>query len=954
VAGNSLWSGGFAALLVVRALTLVNDHAIKWLAIGLGKKLVDEGRVSLVLTIGLVGLSLPYVLFSWLAGSLADRESKTSVIRWCKGAEVFIAVAATAVLGFGMGGTEEWWGLPTGLWLLLGAVMAIGMQAALMTPSIVGVIPELVPPSRLSSANGLFSLVSLVAVLFGTAAGNWVADGTDLTAASAWTRAAPTGLLLGGMAVVGLAAAVFLPRLAPAAPDAPPAWNALARTWTDLSLLVRRPELAAAAAGIVFFWAIGAVAQANVDQFATEAGATSQAQVVPLLVALVAGIGAGSVVTGKLAARPEGAEPRVDLGFVPLGGLIMSVAFVALACIGGRFVESGGAAAWIPFAWLVVLGFGAGMFDVPLETYLQAKSPPERMGGVLGATNLLLFSGMFLASLAYGGLRAPLVEGGPPMLSARAIFALFALLSLGAGAVAVWCAPRATLRLFVASIVHAGWRYRVRHTDRLPATGPAIVVANHLSWLDGFVLVLSSPRPLRMLVYGPNIRGRFLRMLSDQWRFILFEPRPKSIAQALRSVQEGLAAGDAVGIFSEGAISRTGQILGFRRGLDWVLGRVGAPIVPVHIDGMWGSILSFSEGRFFRKWPRLVGGGWRRPLTVRFGRPLPVGTSPRDARFALQELAAHGVRQRMLSTRSAQREIAAWLRRHRGAAEPLRAGLDAVRSAGGIESGGERLDWGALAATAEAFDGCCLVRRDDRMASSLAPGDPLERSLGVCGGALLGIAATTIGPDLSPQQMAEALQAWRATIWLARAGQVAGLAALPRSAVGRPPEVIVLPIAAPADLAAAREAAEAFREAHGIEPVVAFAPEAVGGLVSMNTPPSRFAFDEMVTCRPASLGRVVTGVVVWPEASLRARLGLAPLGGEAAPADATLVVAAGGARRGSDQPDDPPSFLLPSGYLVDDDGFLFPPGSASPGMDAGAVTKRRAPRETGLPKSNLG
>jgi hypothetical protein len=305
----------------------------------------------------------------------------------------------------------------------------------------------------------------------------------------------------------------------------------------------------------------------------------------------------------------------------------------------------------------------------------------------------------------------------------------------------------------------------------------------------------------------------------------------------------------------------------------------------------------------------------------------------------------------MLTTRGAQREIAAWLRRHRRAAEPLAAALDAVRSAGGIGSGGERLDWGAMAATAEAFDGCCLVRRDDRMASSLTPGDPLERSLGVCGGALLGIAATTIGPDLSPQQMAEALQAWRATIWLARAGQVARLAALPRSAVGRPPEVIVLPIAAPADLAAAREAAEAFREAHGIEPVVAFAPEAVGGLVSMNTPPSRFAVDEMVTCRPASLGRVVTGVVVWPEASLRVRLGL---GGEAAPADATLVVAAGGARRGSDEPDDPPSFLLPPGYLVDDEGFLFPPGSESLGMDAGAVNKRRAPRETGLPKSNLG
>ena len=969
-AGNSLWRGGFAALLVVRALTLVNDHAIKWLAIGLGKKLVDEGRVSLVLTIGLVGLSLPYVLFSWLAGSLADRQSKTAVIRWCKAAEVLIAVAATLVLGFGMGEGEAWLGLPTGLWLLLGAVMAIGTQAALMTPSIVGVIPEVVPPSRLSSANGLFSLVSLVAVLAGTAAGNWVADATALDAASAWGRAWPTGMLLGGTALLGLAAAGFMPHLAPAAPDAPPAWNALARTWTDLSLLVRQPELAAAAAGIVFFWAIGAVAQANVDQFASEAGAASQAQVVPLLVALVAGIGVGSIVTGKLAARPEGADPRVDLGFVPLGGLIMGVAFVALAGIGGRFVEAGGVAAWIPFVWLVVLGFGAGMFDVPLETFIQAKSPPDRLGGVLGATNLLLFSGMFLASLAYGGLRAPLVAGGPPMLSARAIFAIFAILSLGAVAAAVWCAPRATLRLFVASLVHAGWRYSVRHADRLPAAGPAVVVANHLSWLDGFVLVLSTPRPLRMLVYGPNIRGRFLRMLSSQWRFILFEPRPKSIAQALRSVQEGLAAGDAVGIFSEGGISRTGPILGFKRGLDWVMGRVEAPIVPVHIDGMWGSVLSFSEGRFFRKWPRLVGGGWRRPLTVWFGRPLPVGSSPRDARFALQELTTHGIRDRMLTTRNADREIAAWLRRHAADARPLQAALDEVRGHGaGARADGRLPDWAALAATAEAFESGCLVRRDDRMVSSLVPTDPLHLDLGVCGGPLLGIAATTIDPGLSAVPMLEELKRLRATIWLARIGQVAAIAALPPEQVGRLPDVIVIPIGDGGENVIARQAAAAFRTAHGIEPVVAFAPEAVGGLVSMNTPPSRLVADAEIISRPESLGRVVMGVVVWPLASDRARLGLEPLDGDASDggtsedegaskADFSLIVAATAARRtaggGDGREREPLSCAVSGKYLVDDHGFLFPPGTAEEVIHAGEPPRGQSSGESRRSKSNLG
>jgi 1-acyl-sn-glycerol-3-phosphate acyltransferase len=958
---GSAWGARFASLLAVRALTLVNDHAIKWLAIGLGKRLVDEGRVSLVLTIGLVGLSLPYVLFSWLAGSLADRRSKTRVVQVCKVAEVLIAAGATAVLGFGMGNGQGWYGLPTGLWLLLGAVMAIGTQAALMTPSIVGVIPELVPSSRLASANGLFALVSLVAVLAGTAAGNWVADATVLEAVSAATRALPAGMLLVGTAVAGVIAAACLPRLPPAAPDAPPAFNALARTWSDLSILVRLPELAAAAAGIVFFWAIGAVAQANVDQFATEAGATSQGQVVPLLVALVAGIGVGSVVTGKLASRPEGADPRVDLGFVPLGGLIMAVAFLALAAIGGRFVEVGGWSAWVPLVWLIVLGFGAGMFDVPLETYLQAKSPPDRLGGVLGATNLLLFSGMFLASLAYGRLRAPLVAEGPPMLSARAIFAIFALLSLGAAAAAVWCAPRATLRLFVASIVHAGWRYSVRHQERLPVAGPVVVVANHVSWLDGFVLVLSAPRLLRMMVYGPNIRGKFMRMLSDQWRFILFEPSPKSIGRALKSLQQGLADGDAVGIFPEGGISRTGQILGFKRGLDWVLGRAEAPIVPVHIDGMWGSVLSFSEGRFFGKWPRLVGGGRRRPLTIRFGRPLPVGCSPREARLALQELTVSGIRERMMATRHADREIAAWLRRHGSQAGAIRAGLDAIDEKGGAidiaDPDGRTLDWPALAATAEAFDGSCLIRRDDRMVSSLAPGDPLHLHLGICGGPLLGIAAAAIDAGLPPMSMAAELERLRATVWLARADQVAAIAALPSPGTGLP-DAIVIPIDDPADLGEARRAAEAFKAARGIEPVVAFAPRAVGGLVAMNTPPSRLRIDQEVSCCPESLGRVVMGAVVWPDASLRVRLGLAPSGDGAAADKVTLVVAAtgvgqadGGAAGGAD---DSPSYPLATGYVLDDQGFLFPPGVSPAPTSSGEGRRGKAMGENGQSESNLG
>jgi len=313
----------------------------------------------------------------------------------------------------------------------------------------------------------------------------------------------------------------------------------------------------------------------------------------------------------------------------------------------------------------------------------------------------------------------------------------------------------------------------------------------------------------------------------------------------------------------------------------------------------------------------------------------------------------------MLATRDGRQEIAVWLRRHGHEAGPIRATLEAVRDQGGIVSldghPGRSLDWAALAATAEAIEGACLVRRNDRMVSSLAPGDPLHVQLGVCGGPLLGIAATTVEPDLPAALLIESLGQSRATIWLARTIQVRAIAALPSPSMGRLPEVIVIPIGDHGDLDAARHAAEAFAQAHAREPVVAFAPGAVGGVVSMNAPSSRFDSDFEVAGRPESLGRVVMGVVVWPQASARDRLRLAPTGDDASMADSTLVVAATGARQTtsalSGDPTAPPSFGLPPGYLVDDQGFLFPPGASvasgegKRGLDGG---------ESGRLKSNLG
>jgi len=1008
---------GFRSLLLLRMLTVTNDNVLRWLAIGLGKRAVAgagptvAASTALVLTMGTAGFVLPFVLLAWLAGYLADRYPKRTVIIWCKFAEILIVTVAAGVIAWGVRSGGVFASLPVGLWLLLGSVIVIGCQAALLAPSMLGTISETVPPARLSNANGLFAMVTLVATLVGMAAGSWLADKTPLPgsdgilhSAPSWVHAVPASVVLVGLAVAGWLASLWLVPRKAADPQAPPPWNALARTGSDLSELFRSRELSAAAAGIVFFWGLAAVAQLNVDQFATEAGATSQSQIVPLLLALVSGIGLGSLIAGKVSTQ------GVNVGLVPFGALLMAAGSLCL-CLSSPAIFSAGVTSgfgwWFAAGSLVLLGLGAGIFDVPLEAYFQEQSPATRRGSLLATLNLLVFAGMFAASLLYGLLRTPLGDAAAPLLSARSIFGIFGVFASLAVVLAVYAAPRATLRFIVGSIVNALYRFRIARPHLLPATGPVVIIANHLSWLDGFIVVLSSQRPVRLVVYGPNIQGRLMRMLADQWRFILFEPRPKSIGQALKAIQSGLADGDVIGIFCEGGISRTGQIMGFKRGLEWILERVEAPLLPLHIDGMWGSLLSFSEGRFFTKRPR----GWRRPLTLTYGPALPIGAHPDEARLALQEITASTVRRRMRVGRSSRRDMLTWLQTFRsevllidatgrsftgsdllvagkgqssnltfkssavlpeglaGACAAVLAGLPLELASGQPlamqpaandlrrslrpsaqksravvvvdQATGKGLDWAALAAGAEAFDGACLVHRTDRLLSSLAPGDPLYVQLGLLGGALLGIRTLVADWHLSARAIGDTIVSQGITLWLARSEQVLALSResldqnAPLFGWGDTLQAVIMPIEDSAQLPPAQEAAARFREAFGIEPVVAFAPRGSGGLVAMNTPSLRSLADHELTQKSESVGRVLNGVVVWPEACARQRLNREPL--------ESVVVKEGDARTlligatlslplENIDSDQPAAFFLDSAWTVDKDGFLVAQAVGQPAM----------------------
>ena len=938
-------SASFRNLLIVRILTVLNDNLTRWLVIGLGKHAAEQAGSShaSVLAIGTAVYVLPFILLAWLSGWLGDRLAKRTVIVAGKLGEIGIAIATAACVAWGADAGPLIAGIPLGLWLLMGATGLFAVQTTLLNPSLIGTIPETVPAERLAAANGVFAMASLAATLAGMAAGNWLADltwnpggaeaGTGLLVSLPLGRALPAACGLIGVALAGWLVSRRLPQIAPADPSAPVPWNVLAKTFADMRRLATSPQLAGAAAGIVAFWAVAAVAQLNVDQYAGESGATTQSEVVPLLVALVSGIGIGSLLAGKLSKRGIEKGSKVDLGFVPLGAALMAVACFALA-LSSTEVFADGALTFrlaVPICWLGLLGIGAGMFDVPLEASLQEKSPPGRLAAVLASTNLLVFAGMLLASLGYYGLRVPVGEVAEPLVSARGVFALFGVVALGQLAVAVYAAPRATLRIVVKGLVHLRYRFRVRHDERVPEDGPLVVVANHISWLDGFVVVLASPRPIRMVVFGPNIRGRFLRMLADQWRFILFDPKPKSIGRALKAIQSGLADGDCIGIFCEGGISRTGTILPFKRGLDWIFSRIEAPITPLSIDGMWGSTLSFSEGSSLSRWPRRL---QRRRLTLTYGPCLPAGTPPAVARLALQELAGVAVRRRMCGTRSAASDVRHWCRRFGNRVALMTAdgsSSTAAEMAGQWQAArqleasawnaADGPDWAAMAATAEAFDAACMLRREDVVLSTLADEHPLGAALGQFAGPLLSVDAVWAPGPTSAAALAERLGRRAASIWVADLQQLQLFAtadmSLPASFVA-----IVGAVTNSSDLPAFEAAATAIGNRTGITPVVAFAPDRCGGVLSMNTPPVRSLVPHEMTHKSGTLGRVLNGSVFWPTAALRSSLAVPQPIPAAATDDLSLVLGAGfvGERA---EVEDLAVFSLP-GVALDDDGFLVP------------------------------
>ena len=714
-----LTSIGFVALLLTQFLGACNDNIFRWFVVGVGKQYFtsDPATVLMAGTACFVG---PYLVLAAMAGFLADRLSKRTVIVACKVAELMIMLLGMAAIMTGQ------------LWAIFVVLIMMGAQSALFSPSKTGSIPEQLDESRISAANGWFGLATVVATVVGTGIGNLLSDYTRPKGQANWLLSAS---VLIGFALVGLAVSLFITRVPAANPARKFPWNAAGQTLLDLRSLWTRRALWRVALGITFFWSLGTLANLNIDQFAFARGASRQTEVTPLLACLVAGIGGGSVLAGILS------RGKIELGLLPVGAFGIAASLIGLFIIQGPLIVDFDVTVAYIFScfFLLVMGMSAGLFNVPLEAYIQHRSPRESRGAVLAAANFITFVGILVASLLFWVLRTPLDSGslsdvatmrqlnvspaerrkieslseqfrhafettnklpapddclnqvtgnarlllagtlawtemelgqrtpwrrayvmrrypeyeqlvssvtaeamGRSLCRPRDVFLICGLLAIAVLMYIFWRIPHESLRFFVWIITSTVYRLRVQGQENLPQQGPGLIVSNHVSWLDGQLLMYINNRPLRMFVWEGNFANPFMRWLANEFGAIYVSSGPKSIRRALETARQALRDGELVGIFPEGGITRTGQTNTFRPGMLKILEETDAPVIPVYIDEMWGSIFSFERGRFLRKWPLRL----PYPISIHVGKAVDKVQSVHQARQAVLEVGANAVKKR--------------------------------------------------------------------------------------------------------------------------------------------------------------------------------------------------------------------------------------------------------------------------------------------------------------------
>jgi len=594
---------GFWSLFATQFQGAFSDNLYKFLAIFFVMKSFqgDSAKIdSLIPVIGAV-FSVPFIVFSLAGGYLSDRYSKKIVAVGTKVAEVLIMVLATFALVQG------------NVVFIMAVIFLMSTQSAFFGPAKYGSLPELLPPEKLAWGNGVIGMGTNMAVILGMVAAGFISDRFGASTATA-------GLVLVGLAIIGLLCSLGITRVPSSNTSKQFRVNFASELFHQVKRIYPDRPLFFAVIGEMFFFFIAAMIQLHLVIYGKEVLAMNDLQSSYLQATVAVGIGSGCLAAGFVSGK------KIEYGLIPFGALGM----VVFSCL--MSVESPSKA--LAYGGVGGLGFFGGFFLVPILALVQQRPDKKDKGTVVAASSTLTFLAILLSAGAYFLLTSDKVLGLSPQ---QTFLAIGVLMFLGTTYI-IYLLPDSLVRLVGFFVTKTIYRIKVVGRDNIPERGGALFVCNHLSFIDVLLLQASTDRPIRFIMYAgymkQKVMGTFARIMKCIP--ISSESRPRDLIKSLKVASQAIRDGEVVCIFAEGQITRTGQMLPFRRGYEKIMKDVDAPIIPIHLDGVWGSIFSYAKTRFFWKLPRHI--PYR--VTVSYGAALPHDATPVKVREAVQELGA--------------------------------------------------------------------------------------------------------------------------------------------------------------------------------------------------------------------------------------------------------------------------------------------------------------------------
>lgn len=552
-------------------LTVLTFEALNWTTL-------DRGFLNNLIP-GL--FILPFVLFSAIAGQLADKFEKSGLVRYIKLLE--IAIMLMAAIGW----------MRHDLWLLIAAVAGMGLHSALFGPVKYAYLPQKLAPDELVGGNGLVEMGTFVGILLGEVLG------------AVLVLYKPWGIELVAGGTIAIACAGWLAsRAIPVSPAPAPEliinWNLATETVRNIRYSKQNRPVFLSMLANSWFWFYGAIILAQFPLYAKDYLHGDHSIFVLLLTIFSLGIGTGSLLCERLSGH------KVEIGLVPFGAIGLSVfgfdLFLAstaysnttLVDIAG-FVQQAGSTRILLDCLLI--GVFGGLYIVPLFALIQTRCDPQHMSRTIAGMNILNALFMVVAAL----LAMVLLNAG---LSIPQLFMVTAILNAVVALYIFTVVPEFLLRFLAWLMLHTTHRVRTFNAERIPAEGGAILVCNHVSYMDAIVILATSPRPLRFVMDHRIFKIPLLSALFKAVRAIPIAPAsedPEIMEAAYGSIARALERGELVCIFPEGKLTRDGELNEFKGGIMKILERTPVPVIPMALRGLWGSLWTRSTDNPFQR-----------------------------------------------------------------------------------------------------------------------------------------------------------------------------------------------------------------------------------------------------------------------------------------------------------------------------------------------------------------